>query len=98
MTEYVHCVFVKHNYCGKPFLFCVDDNNRLRSGQKVLCNTKNGESKGVCFGDSFMLSKYALKQVAQAVGATLPLKEVTGIIELKPVMQEMVTRFNELPF
>lgn len=80
MAEYVHCVFVKHNDWGKVFLFCVDDNNRLKNGQKVLCNTKNGESKGVCFGDSFVLSKHALNQVARAVGATLPLKAVTGTI------------------
>ena len=98
MTEYVHCVFLKHNDWGKAFLFCVDDNNRLKNGQKVLCNTKNGESKGVCFGDSFVLSKHALKQVARAVGATLPLNAVTGIIEVKPIMQEIVTRFNELSF
>ena len=75
------------------------NSQRKKCGKRLYAHiTKNGESKGVCFGDSFVISKYALKQVAQAVGATLPLKEVTGIIEMKPVMQEIVTRFNELPF
>lgn len=98
MTKFIHCVFVRHESSNKPYLFCVDDMDRLRDGQKVICDTKIGESKGVCVGNSFCLSELALKSVAQAVGAELPLKRVLGIIKLVPAVKEEAIRFDKLPF
>ena len=98
MTKYIHCVFVRHKRQDKTFLFSVDGLEQLKDGTEVLCNTKKGESEGICVGNSFIVSESALKSIAENVGAYLPLKSVVGTIELKLVKQKTVKRFDELPF
>lgn len=98
MIKFIHCVFVKHLGSDKKYLFCVDNIERLKNMQEVLCETKYGEAEGVCACDSFTVSENALISIAQALGANLPLKKIVGIIEHKPILSKEVTRFDELPF
>lgn len=98
MIKYIHCVFVRHKRQDKTFLFSVDGLKQLKNGTEVLCDTKYGESDGVCVGDSFMVSESALKSIAENIGAYLPLKKVVGTIEMEIVKQKTVKRFDGLPF
>ena len=98
MTKYIHCVFVKHRACDRTFLFCVDEESQLQNGTEVLCETKYGETEGVCVGRSFMVSESALESIVAGVGAYLPLKNVVGIVRKEIVEQKKVKRFDRLPF
>lgn len=98
MTKYIHCVFVRHKRQDKTFLFSVDGLEQLKDGTEVLCDTKYGESDGICVGDSFMVTEPTLKIIAENVGAYLPLKKVVGTIETELVRKKTVKRFDELPF
>lgn len=98
MTKYIHCVFVRHKRQDKTFLFSVDGLEQLKNGTEVLCDTKYGESDGICVGNSFMISESALKSIAENIGAYLPLKKVVGTIDTEIVKQKTVKRFDELPF
>lgn len=103
MTKFIHCVFVQHEEHGKPFLFCLDDFNRLKPGDQVLCETIKGEVEGECVGKSFVVSESALLEIANAIGAYLPLKRVIGIIEEEYIKKKSIIRFeygeeNLLPF
>lgn len=81
MTKYIHCAFVKHDKQDKPFLFCVGREEKIRGGTRVECDTRFGRDIGTVFGDSFMVSEDALKSICPSVGATLPLRDIVGIVE-----------------
>lgn len=81
MTKYIHCAFVKHDLCDTPFLFSVGREENVRGGTRVECETCRGRVQGTVFGDSFMISEEALKSLCPAVGATLPLRDIVGIVE-----------------
>lgn len=98
MKKYIHCVFVRHKRQDKTFLFSVDRLEQLKNGTEVLCETKYGESDGICVGNSFTISESALKSIAENIGAYLPLKNVVGTIETELVRHKTVKRFDELPF
>lgn len=105
MTKYVHCAFIKHDGCEKPFLFSVGREEKLRGGVRVLCDTRYGAQEGNVFGDSFYISEEGLASVAKSTGATLPLREIVGAVEVvmatKTVYfqghQEVVTA-DDMPF
>ena len=83
MTKYIHCAFVKHGddiKDEKPFLFNDGREEKIRGGTKVECETCRGRVQGTVFGDSFMLSEDALRNVCLSVGATLPLRAIVGIV------------------
>ena len=97
MEEPYHLVFCKHIKSGKAFLFALDPVRNLHDGDKVLVDTCKGESQAVVVGDSFCVGSHALKSIAAAMGATLPLRKVIGkyVVEEKQVIQkvEMLERF-----
>lgn len=103
MTKYIHCAFVKHDNSEKPFLFCVGREEKIRGGTRVVCETRLGRNLGTVFGDSFVLSEDALKSLCPSVGATLPLRDIVGIVET--VQATQTTYFDgyhptitEIPF
>lgn len=103
MTKHIHCAFVKHENSEKTYLFCVGREEKIRGGTKVVCDTRIGREGGVVFGDSFMVSEDALKSLCPAVGASLPLRDIVGIV--KKVKAEKTTYFDgyfpsmaEMPF
>lgn len=102
MEEFYHLVFCKHSGSGKAFLFALDPVRNLHDGDKVLVDTRKGESQALVVGDSFCVNFYALKSIAAAMGATLPLRKVIGIyvVEEKQVIQkvERLERFQKIPF
>ena len=97
MEGFYHLVFCKHIKSGKAFLFALDPVRNLHDGDKVLVDTCKGESQAVVVGDSFCVGSHALKSIAAAMGATLPLRKVIGkyVVEEKQVIQkvEMLERF-----
>lgn len=102
MEEFYHLVFCKHSGNGKTFLFGLDRAISLRDGDKVLVDTCKGESQALVVGDSFCVDSCALKSIAAATGATLPLRKVIGkyVVEEKQVIQkvERLERFQKIPF
>ena len=105
MTKYINCVFVKHDNNDKSFLFCIETLDKVCKGQRVMCNTMYGESEGVCTSDNFMLDERALKNIANVVGAYLPLRPVIGIVEIAPTVTHILRPFcnsasydEDLPF
>lgn len=104
MTKFVHCVFIKHTGSHKKYLFNVDDMDRLKDGQTVLCDTRYGESEGICVGSSFSVSELALESICKGLDLDLPLKSVIGIIEEETIRRKVIRRFggsgelNDLPF
>lgn len=98
MTKYIHCVFIRHTGSGKTFLFHVARESQLQNGAQVLCETKYGESEGICVGKSFIVSESALESIVAGVGAYFPLKSVVGTVETELVRETKVKRFDKLPF
>lgn len=102
MKEFYYLVFCKHSRNGKAFLFGLDRAISLRDGDKVLVDTCKGESQALVVGDSFCVDSCALKSIAAAMGATLPLRKVIGkyVVEEKQVIQkvERLERFRKIPF
>lgn len=102
MKEFYFLVFCKHSENGKAFLFDLDRAISLRDGDKVLVDTRKGESQALVVGDSFCVDSRALKSIAAAMGATLPLRKVIGkyVVEEKQVIQkvERLERFQKMPF
>ena len=103
MTKYIHCAFIKHGKINTPFLFSVGREEKIRGGTMVECETCRGRTQGTVFGDSFMISEEALKSLCPAVGATLPLRDIVGIVET--VQATQTTYFDgyhptitEIPF
>lgn len=92
MTKYIHCAFVKHNKGDKVFLFSVGREEKIRGGTRVVCDTRKGRANGTVFGDSFFISEDALKSICPSVGATLPLRDIVGIVEI--VQAEQTTYFD----
>ncbi len=92
MTKYIHCAFVMHDKGEKTFLFSVGREEKIRGGTKVVCDTRFGQKNGTVFGDSFLLSEDALKSICPSVGATLPLRDIVGIVEI--VQAEKTTYFD----
>lgn len=79
--EMMNVVIVKQG-CGRYLFACPEDVN-LKEGEKVLCDTKKGETDGVCFTDSFKVNQKALGIIAKLLCATFPLKSVIGRCEVK---------------
>lgn len=102
MKEFYFLVFCKHSGNGKTFLFGLDQVKNLHDGDKVLVDTRKGESQALVVGDSFCVDSRALKSIAAAMGATLPLRKVIGkyVVEEKQVIQkvERLERFQKMPF
>lgn len=86
----MNIVFVKHNGCNQTYLFEVPANITLKEGEEVMVQTRNGETSGVCFCDSFELEGSPLMAVAKANGAKFPLCPVIGKFHLErfEVVQE----------
>ena len=97
MISWLHCVFIQHDYSNKKYLFCVDDTEKLKKGQRVLCDTVRGDVEGICVCDSFYLPNSAVEAIVQGIGAYLPLKRVIGTVELQPSVTHIIRRFDELP-
>lgn len=103
MTKYIHCAFVKHDKCDKPFLFSVGREEKIRGGTRVVCETRFGRESGTVFGDSFMVSEDALNSLCPSVGATLPLRDIVGIVKKVKVAKEFyfdgyAPTITEMPF
>lgn len=102
MKEFYFLVFCRHIRNGKTFLFGLDQVKNLHDGDKVLVDTRKGESQALVVGDSFCVDSRALKSIAAAMGATLPLRKVIGkyVVEEKQVIQkvERLERFQKIPF
>ena len=102
MEEFYHLVFCKHIKSGKAFLFALDPVRNLHDGDKVLVDTRKGESQALVVGNSFCVDSHAFKSIATAMGATLPLRKVIGkyVVEEKQVIQkvERLERFQKTPF
>lgn len=81
--EMVKVVFVKHAASGKQYLFEVTEEQSLKTGDEVACDTARGLSLGVCSTDSFWVS--SSRCISEAFGAYTPLKKVVG----------RIVRFNE---
>ena len=78
--EMMNVVVVKQG-CGR-FLFACPEDVNLKEGDRVLCDTKKGETEGVCFTDSFKVNQKALDIIAKLLCATFPLKFVIGKCEV----------------
>lgn len=83
MEKFIHCAVVKHEKGDKHYLFSVGREEKITGGTKVVCDTRMGKDFGVLCGDSFFLSENALNSLCPAVGATLPLREIVGIVTEK---------------
>ena len=74
----VKVVFVMHTASEKQYLFDVPDEQDLKTGDWVACDTVRGPSLGVCSTDSFWVS--SSRCISEAFGAYTPLKKVVGRI------------------
>lgn len=64
------------------YLFACPEGVNLKEGDRVLCDTKKGETEGVCFTDSFKVDQKALNIIAKLLSAKFPLKSVIGRCEV----------------
>ena len=98
MKKYIHCAFVLHERDERKYLFSVDSPYQLKNGTEVLCETIQGEVRGICVGNSFLVDESTLKSIVVGVGAYLPLKRIVGTITEKMTTTIEVNRFDGLPF
>lgn len=69
-------VFVTHNDNSQKFLFQSDI--ALKNGDYIQVSTMHGPSFGRVVGGTFNVSDDDLNNFVSAIGAYLPLKQVTG--------------------
>ena len=80
----VQIVFAHHTIRkknSKEYLFEVPKNLNIKCGDKVLCNTCNGEVHGVVTAGPYNMPSDT-KALEHAIGAKFPLKRVTGRIDI----------------
>lgn len=76
-------VFIRHDGSFDTYLFEVPANITLKEGEKVIVETKYGETDGVCACDSFTLCGDSLMAVMKVHSAYLPLKPVVGRVRVE---------------
>lgn len=77
----MNLVIVKHENCGRKYLFEVPDNYYVSAGDLVKVRNKKGEALATCLCDSFNLdeNRSEYQAICAAFGATQPLAHVIGI-------------------
>ena len=95
MRTYVHLAIVKQED-GKERLFSIPNREPIKSGTKVICDTARGERPGKLAIDSFVVdSRKALEAVMYLMpGATLPIKDIVGVVKEKKHTVEEITDFR----
>lgn len=88
----VNLAFVKFEGNEKVYTFTNPTDVRLKSGTRVLVDTKFGEKQATVV-TSIKIQKKYLKDLMVALGNTSPLKDVLGTVEV--VTTEEVKRFGE---
>lgn len=107
----MNIVSVKHSTENqKTYWFEVPDDliQRIRSGDKVICDTRRGQQRGVAVTDVW--SGDGIESVAVQYGATLPLRKILGVVhtipmnkikisscfkEATPRKEKLIARLNE---
>lgn len=74
--NYYKIVIVEQGH--KNYLFGCPTGVNLHEGDKVICDTKRGDTEGVCVTDSFVVNEYVMHQFGKILGAKFPLKLVIG--------------------
>lgn len=69
-------------------MFAVDPATEIKKGTEILVDTCKGRCRVVAVCDSMTMSEEAVKNMAIATGAYLPLRKVLGIV--KKVVKEKV--------
>lgn len=68
------CVFAKHDYSEKEYIFAVPCHLTVRKGDILLVNTCKGRT--IATATSEMFEGLNIDEIAEKFGAYLPLKEV----------------------
>ena len=85
----MNIVLIRHQKDpSKQYLFQLPGDVELKQGDHVACNTMHGTQEGWCCCNSFHAEGMTLTAVAQAHGATFPLKPVIGRYENRLVKFE----------
>lgn len=95
MRTYVHLAIIKQED-GKERLFSIPNQEPIKSGTKVICDTVRGDRSGRLVIDSFVVeSRKALDAVLYLLpGATLPIKDIVGVVKEKKCTVDEITDFR----
>lgn len=76
----MNLVIVKHENCGKKYLFKVPDKESVYAGDLVLVSNRRGQTQATCLCNSFSMEEGSdeYKAILTAFGATEPLASVVG--------------------
>lgn len=58
-------------------------------------HSSHGKIKGICIGNSFMVSEYALENIVAGIGAYFPLRSVVGIVKEKYTVHKDIEVLEE---
>lgn len=69
---------------GGKYLFEVPEHETLKTGDRVMCDTKRGNTEGIAYADSVWADENIVQLIGKLTGAHFPLKSVIGKVEYKP--------------
>ena len=77
----MNVVLIEHAQSGRWYLFAVPVGVKLKKNDSVICETKKGESEGVCVTDSFEANDTCVEALEMLTGARVPLAPIVGKYE-----------------
>ena len=92
MKSVHNIVFAKHDGKSKRYLFELPIGAKAKKHDVMRVCTKKGEANATCVCDSFIVDDHALRHIADACGAYLPLAKAIG--KMVKVMNERVYPFK----